>query len=1445
MTAADRTLRRRDGVVVAAIALLVSFLQRPGLISPDTKLDLTADPIGFLTRAAHLWSPTAPMGQVQNQAYGYFFPHGAFFALGDVLHLPPWITQRLWWAILLTVGFLGIVRLAEALRIGSFWSRLIAAWAFVLAPRVMTTLGTISSETLPMMLAPWVLLPVVRALDDRRSPRPLWADAARSACAIALMGAVNAVATVAAVAVTVIWWLMVLVRDPERRRTLVFGGWWCLGAAAACLWWIVPLLILSRISPPFLDFIESSRVTTEWTSLTEVLRGTDSWTPFVSSERAVGAVLVSEPAAVVATGVVAAAGLAGLTMRAMPFRGRFLVLLVVGLLAICLGYPGGLSSPVRDAVVAVLDGPGAALRNIHKFDPLVRLPLVLGIAHLLSRVRLPAREAHVERGFAAALVVVIAAFGSGSLLWTGGLAPASSYRDIPAYWHDAADWLRDAQRDSASPTRALVVPGAPFADQLWGLTRDEPLQALAQEPWAVRDAIPLTPPGAIRAMDSVERALSSGRGSPGLAATLAQQGVGYVVLRADLDPSSRSARPLSVAQAITRSPGITQVAQFGPTVAPPTLDGVVVDDGLRPKLPAITVYRVDGAAGGPTLVDVDAMPRVSGGPESLLSVEDARRRAGLGPLGPALLAADAARAGLPPSSMTVTDTPVDREVDFGRVDDHSSAIRAPDDPRLTKNRVADYPVDGQPLVHAQWLLDNQPGQVRVTTSGSAADATQPGRTSPANAAAAAFDDDAETAWVSRGLESAVGQRMTVQFTRPRTDLAVTVTTAKAIGPDVTSVLISTDTGSTVAQGLEPGVPTRVLAPAGSTSRVEVRAIATANGSGGNQFAIADLALADANSGVPLTIRQRTVLPTLDAADRVEQWVLGPELGQRSDCVTARDGRVRCSPALGLSSETPGVFGRTLSVPTTTVVDPTVTLRPTPGGELSALLARPGVIHAEGQASVSDPLGNASAAVDGDADTTWVAPSPSVSDRKKYRPRLTLRLPTARDVSGLRIQTPDDYPARPTRVTVELRYGDRRVSTTTATVGDDGTVRFASHRADTVVITVEKRSDLININDLGFAEDAPVGISEVQVLPGATNQPFDDARPVEIRCDSDPRGPYGLGVSASGQVIRLQVATTAGALRRGEPVTATRCPGPPLTLAAGEQEVSVNPGAAFTVDAVSLRVPDAGAPSTTATHPHVDRWDATRRAVTVDAADADRVLVVPESTNPGWHARIDGRDLTSVVVNGWQQGWLVPAGTAGTVALTYDLDSPYRWALGLGLAAMAALFLLTALHAARGAPPHAGRVGRGAPPHAGRVGRGAPLLHAPPHAGRVGRGASRDRIETAAPRNPTTTTAPTNPTTTLTTTLTLTLTTAALLAAFLLTGPWGAAIAAVTGAVVWRLPERRRPVLTFGAMLAATAVLAAGPWHSGVAYTGDSAWGQALALIAVTAAVASAIVRRRE
>ncbi|MBO0866040.1 MAG: DUF3367 domain-containing protein, partial [Mycobacterium sp.] len=585
-------MSRRWLWLVAAVALALSFTQSPGQLSPDTKLDLTANPLRFLARATNLWNSELPFGQAQNQAYGYLFPHGTFFLAGHLLGLPGWVTQRLWWAVLLTVGFWGMLRVAEALNdgkgVGTPTSRAVAAAAFTLSPRVLTTLGSISSETLPIMLAPWVLLPTILALraEADRSVRRL---AGQAGLAVALMGAVNAIATLAGCLPAVIWWAC----HRPNRVWWRYTAWWLLALALAMSWWLVALVLMARISPPFLDFIESSGVTTQWSSLVEVLRGTDSWTPFVAPTATAGAPLVTGTVAILATSLVAAAGLAGLAMRGLPARGRLVTMLLIGVVLIAAGYSGGLGSPIAHQVQAFLDAGGAPLRNVHKLESLIRIPLVLGLAQLLGRVPLPGSApapewigafAHPERDkrVATGIVVLIALMVSTSLAWTGRITPPGAFRAIPQYWHDAADWLTANNTGTPTAGRVLVVPGAPFATQVWGTSHDEPLQVLGDSPWGVRDSIPLTPPQTIRALDSVQRLLAAGRPSAGLADTLARQGISYVVLRNDLDPDmSRSARPILVHRAIAGSPRLQKVAQFGAPVGHNPVSGFVSDSGLR------------------------------------------------------------------------------------------------------------------------------------------------------------------------------------------------------------------------------------------------------------------------------------------------------------------------------------------------------------------------------------------------------------------------------------------------------------------------------------------------------------------------------------------------------------------------------------------------------------------------------------------------------------------------------------------------------------------------------------------------------------------------------------------------------------------------------------------------------------------------------------------------
>ncbi|MGY1744376.1 alpha-(1-_3)-arabinofuranosyltransferase [Blastococcus sp. SYSU D00695] len=1239
--------------------LLLSLLQQPGRVLGDTKLDLVVDPAGFLARALTLWEPEGAAGQVQNQAYGYFFPMGPFFAAGDLVGLPPWLVQRFWLALLMSLAFLGVVLLARRLGIGTPATAMVAGIAYALAPRMVTALGATSVEVVPMALAPWVLVPLAGAARHGSARRA----GLLSALAVFCVGGVNAVATSAVLPLAVLF-LLTRPAGPLRRRLVL---WWGAGVALATAWWAGPLLLLGRFSPPFLYYIETASTTTAPTDVLSVLRGTSHWVAQLSSPSGptwpAGWSLVHDALPVAGTVVLAAAGLVALCRRDVPER----VWLVLGVLAgvglVTLGHlasvQGQWAGPLHDA----LDGALSPLRNVHKFDPVLRLPLALGLAHLgavlLRRARrrgqAPAgRAARWARGggrvaSAGVLgVLVVALVATASPALAGRLAPPTGFTEVPGHWARTADFLADEQPSG----RALLVPGSSFGTYEWGTTGDEPLQPLAGSAWDVRNAIPLTPEGHIRLLDAVEERLARGEGSAGLARYLARAGFSHLVLRNDLDTGAAAAtRPLLVRQALRDSPGITPVASFGPVVRDGDRDGGrLVDAGLVEPAPAVEVYAVADPAPRAWTAPLSAAVTVRGGPESVLELEDR----GLVTDRPILMAGT---TDLVAGPTMAGDAQVRRERNFGRLAGATSGGLALDDPRRLDTPVRDYRVPG--LAGAESVVRYTGAAPSASSSAADPDGFTPTRLD--SQPWSAVDGDLTTAWRPAPW-AATDEPSWWRLTADRRFLAgsVVVTLGTDLGGERPARLrLTTDAGALTVPVADVDAEQVLPLPPGYTGRLTISA--TETGPDAPALVLAEVRV----PGV--TPERSVVLP--QGPGSVDVVAVDAERG-RSGCAVDADGVARCAPLLVEGPEEAVLVDRTFGTDARAEYDVVATGVPRPGAALDAVLgaARGSTAVTASSTPVADPRATAAAAVDGDPGTAWLA------DGEDADPTLVLTYPQPRAVDSLRV-----VPAgvgtgvAPTAVTV-----DDGTQTRTLPLGADGTVTFPAVVTARLAVTFETAGE-VRSTDPYTRWQQRLGVAVAELEVGGPNPVTPATTPVVLPCGQGPR------VQVDGVVLDTSVSTTTGALQALQPVPLTVCDtSPRLALPGGEHRVIGRSSAAVHVDSVTLT--RAGAPLAPPTPvagraaAEVTRWDAEHRAVEVAARAETTLLVVPENPNVGWTARLGDQRLETVTVDGWQQGYVLPAGAAGTVRLDFPGGSEYRQALLGGAGAVALLAVVAVLPA---------------------------------------------------------------------------------------------------------------------------------------------------------------------
>ncbi len=1234
---------------------LLPFVTAPGEIIADTKLNLAVSPAGFLARALTLWDPQQ-FGGLQNQAVGYLFPMGPFFALGKLAAVPAWITQRLWIAVLLIAAFTGAQRLAARLGIGVPWTRAVAGLAYALSPIALSMLGQMSGEFLPMAMLPWIILPLAGAVRGLVTPARA---AARSAVAVALCSGMNAASTLAVLVPALIYILVSAwtrgpqsVRDPRSSSRWRLLAWWAPAALLATCWWSVPLVLMARYGVSYLPYTESAAVTTSATSLSDVLRGTSDWVSYLNVTGQpwwpLGFRIATGWLPTLLTGLIAAVGLAGLIARgpARIAERRFLLLSVIaGVVIIGTAHVSSLGNPLAGPLDSLINGAASPFRNLWKFDPMVRLPVAFGLAHLLAT----RRPGHVlsrvlSRALFAATGLAIAVVAG--LAYLSGLAAPGSFGAIPSYWVQAAGWL-DAH---AGHQGVLVEPGAPFGQYLWGSPLDDVLFPLTSADFARRDLSDIGSAGNERLLDAIDQQLAAGDGSAGLTSLLARMGVKYVVVRNDLDRSVlNGAWPARIHQALAGSPGITRAARFGTFVGSFVPDNAV--SHFDAPYPPVEIYQVTGAEPVATVQPAAGTLRVYGGPESLLTLagENLLGRSGSTPV---LLNNDG--AGQPTSGTVVSDSLRRRAKSFGIIRGSNSPTLTATQPAATFEAADDFTEPGWDRYQS---VARYTGIADVTASSSASDvAAIPGQWSSGRLPYAAVDGNVFTRWESGSWAGPVGQWIQLKFDAPVDPRTINAAfdASFASGPPVMQVRITTAAGQATdaVQITSSMQPLRV--PPGPTSwlRITVTGLALRPvPPTGAQVSIYDIA-------VPGVRAARTIVTPAVPGPDPSAVVLAKDEPQPSGCMLTSM-RWVCSPLLMVSVEEQYGLDRTFyenSAEQAVVRGSAILVSASLADQFTRLSPHEPQVTASSVYSGADPQDQPTAAFDGDPATSWVA---GASDR---RPTLRIGWDNPRTVSQLGIERP---PGASGFLEVRLTgsSGQRR----DAWVSASGVLTFAPMRTSSLTLTFLPSYSPVQITDI----DIP-GVPQLGT-PGGTF-----------------RLPCGLGPSltVNGTAVATRVTGSFASLRTGRPVQFTACS--PARLAAGANRLTEPVTDAFSIQDAVVQGTDAAAspyvPPQTA--PRIVQWTATARTLRVSAA-ARSYLVVDENFNSGWRAVIGGRALRPVRLDGWKQAWVLPTGTSGLVRLTFGPELLFRVTVFGGLAVLALVVLAASWPAGprrRGEPP---------------------------------------------------------------------------------------------------------------------------------------------------------------
>ncbi|CAB4921056.1 MAG: DUF3367 domain-containing protein [Actinobacteria bacterium] len=1277
-----RVRRSWLGLTLAFLAYVPLLLSSPGKISADTKAYLYLDPGRLLDRAWLMWNTNVNAGTVVHQNIGYMFPLGPYYWFMRFIGVPTWIAERLMFGTILFAAGYGAVWMLRRLGLRGPGVA-VGGFVYMLSPYVLAYFGRTSVILQPWSALPWLIGLLFVALRQRT-----WRAPVLIAIIITIMSGTNASSVVfvlvaPALLVPYMVWVTHEVRLRDAARTVVRVG---VATIPAQLWWVAGLGVQGTYGLPILQLTETVKTVAETSTGSELLRGLGYWYFYGRdglSQWTGSSTLYTQNVLMFLIGfVLPTLGLLGAMLVRWRYRGYFLLLVIVGLIAGLGTYPYEDPTPFGSIVKETTkSAAGLALRNSSRALPL----LVLGLAALLAAAVQPAaaaissrvaqrRRHRVEPLLAGSLILV--ALLALPPLWSGGLVQADLQfpEELPEYWTEAASAL-DSTTDGS---RVLELPGTDFYAYRWGLTQDPITPGIMDRPWVGRELTAYgTPPGVdlLRALDTPIQESVFQAGSVAPIARLF--GASDVLLRMDTQYERYHApRPADLwaqfgAEKGLPALGLAAPRTFGhptpfmPDPRQPTVDEYELARSTTTALnPPLAVYPISDArsmvraepTAGSLIVWGDGAGLVNAAGAGLLDTRGAIIYSSTLDTHPTLL--PFLRTGRP--SLLITDTNRRQGSRWGTTRENTGATEAAGsvplivDPRDA--RLDTFPGTDESF---KTVAEYGPDVANIRATRYGVDGAYSIGARPANA----IDGDPRTSWIVGDSKEVVGDFLRVDYRHPISadHIDVTqlqgnrfITKLSVLLDGVVDTTVALDDSSFVAPG----------------QRIQLDTLRT--------FSTLELRIDDANvtnlvsfSGVSDVGFREVTVPGVEATEWIRVPSAGLEsFGTSSSPISFLFTRLRANPLEGYRQDPELHIARIFTSPRASgyLLQTTARVSGTaPSQRIDAFIGRPGT--EQGYASVNGDLylfgylgARPSSALDGDPSTAWVTP---------FGPQIG---------SGFSIVNPSPTFIDHLRLSV-IADGKHSVPTSLRLTAEDGS------KHDVAVPAIEDSTEpgatvTVEIPIEGFtATKLDVTITGQRYVD--TKDPF-TARPHALPIAIAELGlPHTVGpvpaelpmtcrsgiMAIDGVDVPVQITgSTSDALAR-QPLRAVPCESSIFDLGAGDHTVRASNGldTGIDIDQSSLQsvlpgttAPTAAGPTAadTSALPLIENESTGRLSYRVTSTNGDSpyFLVLGQSLSDGWTARIRGGASLGapILIDGLANGWLIDPTVVGSTVVI-DLE----------------------------------------------------------------------------------------------------------------------------------------------------------------------------------------------